>query len=159
MRRLGTILDATVWTYGPIAAISTTGPALAPGSCDDAVGGAITGQAWRAGVDIAAGTDAVAPWTDKWPDLFHEIDALVEKAGMTPAAAIRSATVIGARAAGQAHDMGSIEPGKLANMVVLARDPTTDCANLKSIVMTIKRGHAYERRRFLPLVAGDVTDQ
>ncbi|HEY0779021.1 MAG TPA: hypothetical protein VGD56_13710, partial [Gemmatirosa sp.] len=76
MARAGTILDATVWTYRLPTAGATTMPPLPPGSCDDVVGGAITGQAFRAGVPIAAGTDSVAPWTDPWPDLFHELDAL-----------------------------------------------------------------------------------
>jgi imidazolonepropionase-like amidohydrolase len=159
MARRGTILDATVWAYSADTAGSTTMPPLPPGSCDDTIGGAITGQAYRAGVPIDAGTDNVADWTDPWPDLFHELSALSGKAGMPNSAILQSATLIGARAAGQERDMGSIEPGKLANMVVLARDPLIDLSNLKSVVMTIKRGRIFERTAFVPLKEGDITDR
>jgi imidazolonepropionase-like amidohydrolase len=159
MVRRGTILDATLWTYSSDTSGSTTMPALPPGSCDDTVGGAITGQAFRAGVAIDAGTDNVADTTDPWPDLFHELIALSTKAGMPTGAILQSATLIGARAAGQEHDVGSIEAGKLANMVVLARNPLTDLNNLKSVVLTVKRGRPFERAAFVPLVEGDITDR
>jgi len=64
---------------------------------------------------------------------------------MKPADVLRSATLIGARAAGQQNDMGSIEPGKLANMVVLSANPLIDVRNLRSIVMTVKRGRRFVR--------------
>jgi len=158
MVRRGTILDATIWAYGPPPPGPSSAPPLTPGSCDDVVGGAITGQAYRAGVQIAAGTDNVAPWNDPWPDLFHELSDLIHRAGMSPAAALRSATEVSARAVGQYRDMGSIEPGKLANMVVLAEDPLATLDHLKSVVMTIKRGRVFERKDFVPLKDGDITD-
>lgn len=162
MVQRGVILDATVWTYKPEAPAPSAGPALtptlAPGSCDDVVGGAITAQAWRAGVSIAAGTDSVAPASDAWPELFHELSALVAQAGLTPAAALRSATVVNARAAGQERDMGSIEVGKLANLVVLTKNPLLGVDNLASVVTTIKRGHAFARGDFVPLQDADITD-
>ncbi len=158
MARAGTIVDATVWTFAIATAPPTVRTPLPPGSCDDAVGGAITGQAFRAGVPIAAGTDSVAPWTDPWPDLFHELDALATKAGMPASAVLSAATLVGARAVGQAQAMGGIEAGKLANFVVLARNPLDDLANLKSVVWTVKRGRRFERRAFVPLTPGDITD-
>jgi len=159
MARRGTILDATLWTYSADTAGSTTLPPLPPGSCDDTVGGAIAGQAYRAGVPIDAGTDNVADWTDAWPDLFHELAALSSKAGMPNSAVLQSATLIGARAAGQERETGSVEAGKLANLVVLARDPVADLKNLKSITMTMKRGRMFERAAFVPLTEGDITDR
>jgi imidazolonepropionase-like amidohydrolase len=159
MAKRGVILDATVWTYGaaPPSGASST-PPLTPGGCDDIVGGAITGQAYRAGVQISAGTDNVAPWTDPWPDLFHELSELAERAGMPPAAVLRSATLVGARAAGQERDMGSLEPGKLANMVVLSKNPLSSIDNLKTVVMTVKRGRVFLRDDFVPLREADITD-
>jgi imidazolonepropionase-like amidohydrolase len=151
MAQRGTILDATVWTYG-------TDARAGPPRCDAPLGGAITGQAYRAGVPVAAGTDKVMPATDRWPELLHELDALVVRAGMPVAAALHSATLINARAAGQERDMGSLEPGKLANMIVLTRNPLDGLENLKSIAMTVKRGRVYSRRELKPLVKGDVTD-
>ena len=159
MVRHGTILDATLWAYSADTASSTTMPPLPPGSCDDAVGGKITGQAYRAGVPIAAGTDFIGDWTDQWPDVFHELTALATKAGMPNDAILQSATLIGARAAGQQRDMGSIEPGKLANMVALARNPLVDLKNLRSVLMTVKRGRVFARSAFVPLTKGDITDR
>ena len=159
MVRRGTILDATLWAYSADTVDSTTSPPLPPGSCDDVVGGAITGQAFRAGVPIDAGTDNVAAWTDPWPDLFHELADLRREADMPVSSVLQSATLIAARATGQQRDMGSIEPGKLANMVILARDPLADLDNLKSVVMTVKRGRMFERSAFVPLHDGDITDR
>lgn len=159
MARRKTILDATIWTYKSDTAGSTTSPPTPSKTCDDTVGGAIAGQAYRAGVPIDAGTDNVADWTDPWPELFQELDALADKAGMPLSAVLRSATLIGARAAGQERDMGSIEPGKLANMVVLTSNPLTDLRNLKSVVMTVKRGRIFERRAFVPLQEHDISDR
>jgi len=163
MVRRGTILDATAWAYGADtgdpATLSSLTPPLLPGSCDDTVGGAITGQAYRAGVLIDAGTDNVADWTDPWPDLFHELAALSKSAKMPNGAILQSATLIGARAMGQEADMGSIEAGKLANMVILARDPLADLNNLKSVTVTFKRGRMFERTAFVPLVQGDISDR
>jgi imidazolonepropionase-like amidohydrolase len=96
-------------------------PPLPAGSCDDTVGGAITGQAYRAGVSIDIGTDNVADWTDPWPDLFHELAALASKARMPNSAILQCATLVGARAVGQERDVGTIEAGKLANLLVLAQ--------------------------------------
>lgn len=159
MVRRGTILDATLWTYSADTVGSTTLPPLPTGSCDDTVGGAIAGQAYRAGVQIDAGTDNVADWHDPWPDLLHEIADLSNKAGMPNRAVLQSATLIGARAAGQERDVGSIEAGKLANIVVLARDPLSDLANLKSVMMTMKRGRVFERSAFVRLREGDIDDR
>ena len=43
-------------------------------------------------------------------------------------------------------------------MVVLARNPLADLANLKSVIMTVKRGRAIQRKNFVPLVKNDITD-
>lgn len=161
MVRRDTILDATVWTYTPSSsdtAPSSSTPPLVQGGCDDIVGGAIAGQAFRAGVQISAGTDNVASWSDPWPDLFHELDDLHLKAGLSVAAVLHSATVVGARAAAQDRDMGTIEPGKLADLIILEHNPLDDLGNLKSLVMTVKRGREYPRKDFVPLTAADITD-
>ena len=44
--------------------------------------------------------------------------------------------------------MGTIAPGKLANMVILSRDPLADIANMRSVVLTVKRGRDYPRDDF-----------
>ena len=73
---------------------------------------------------------------------------LVEDGGLTPADAIRAATMHGARTIGREKDMGSIENGKLANLVILDRDPLSNIHNLRSIYMTVKNGVGYRRRAY-----------
>lgn len=160
----GVVLDATVAAYGatslpPSSASAGSGsPSTTHRGCDDAVGAAITGQAYRAGVPISAGTDFVAPASEPWPELFREMSVLAEMARMPPAAVLRSATVNAAHAAGRDEDMGTIEAGKLANMVVLSMNPLTSVEHLKSVVTTIKRGRAFQRDSFVPLQPEDIVD-
>jgi imidazolonepropionase-like amidohydrolase len=119
---------------------------------------ALTKQAWKAGVPITTGTDWVAPASDPWPTVEHEFASLV-KLGMSPAEVIHSATQVGAEAAGQAADMGTVAPGKLANLIVLTRNPLSDIENLKSLELTVKRGRVYPRADFKPLAKGDIGDE
>jgi hypothetical protein len=44
-------------------------------------------------------------------------------------------------------------------MVILARDPVADLSNLKSVVVTVKRGRVFQRTAFTPLTEGDITDR
>lgn len=159
MARRGTILDATVWTYDVLQTDTKSNPQVARHKCDGAIGGAITRQAYQAGVPISTGTDYFAPSNDRWPDVFHEFADLVRYAHMSPAAVLHAATVVGARTVGREADMGTISPGKLANMVVLTRNPLDSVENFKSVTMTVRRGRIYPRAEFKPLREGDVTDE
>jgi imidazolonepropionase-like amidohydrolase len=69
---------------------------------------------------------------------------------MRPIDVIRAATINGAAAAGQDKDMGSIDVGKLANMVVLSRNPIDDVTALRSVAMTVKRGRQFIRADYRP---------
>jgi imidazolonepropionase-like amidohydrolase len=159
MVRRGTILDATVWTYDVLQTDTKSNPQIARHRCDGPIGGAITRRAYEAGVQISTGTDYFASDSDRWPDVFHEFDDLARFAKMPAGAIIRSATLVGAKTVGHEADMGTIEPGKLANMVVLTRNPLASVDNLKSIEMTVRRGRIYLRSDFKPLRKGDVTDE
>ncbi len=77
--------------------------------------------------------------------------ALLVHAGMTPMDAIRAATAVAARTIGQQRDMGTLEPGKLANIAFLAKDPLADIANVKSVTLTVKRGREFPRSAFRPI--------
>jgi imidazolonepropionase-like amidohydrolase len=158
MAKRGTILDATVWTYSAIQNDPKSNPKIARHKCDGELGATIARQAFLAGVPISTGTDNAAQWDDPWPDLFHELDWLSNHAHIPTVALLRSATLVGARAAGQERNMGTITPGKLANMVVLARNPLDSVTNLKSVVFTIKRGRIFLRKEFVPLKHGDIVD-
>jgi rhodanese-related sulfurtransferase len=87
----------------------------------------------RAGVSIVAGTDGpgigrLVPGIG----LHHELGILVE-CGLRPMQALRAATIDAARAMRKDNDLGSIEPGKLADLVVLDADPLSDIRNTTRI--------------------------
>ena len=75
---------------------------------------------------------------------------------MTPMEALRSATVISAMTIGQEKEMGTIEPGKLANLVFLSADPLQDIAALRTVTLTVKRGVQYPRSNYRPLTDDEV---
>jgi imidazolonepropionase-like amidohydrolase len=64
--------------------------------------------------------------------------------GMTPMQALQSATLSGARYLGMDKDLGSIEPGKLADLVVLDRNPLADIRNSDSVAMVMANGRLYD---------------
>ena len=92
------------------------------------------GRLYRAGVPIVAGTDAIPGFT-----LQAEL-ALYVQAGMTPAQALQIATRNGARYTGTSRDRGSVTPGKLADLVLLDGDPTTDIENIRKVALVITQG-------------------
>ena len=95
------------------------------------------GRLYRAGVPLVAGTDDVAGFT-----LQREL-ALYVQAGLTPAQSLQVATWNGAQYAGVLADRGSIEPGKLADVVLIDGDPTADIAALRRVALVIKGNRAY----------------
>jgi len=112
----------------------------------------------RAGCTVTPGTDsywAAAPELSRTPkpiDADHgigtilAIEGLVEL-GMTPAQAIVAATRNGAIAARGSKDFGTIESGKLADLVVLTADPLADIHNLQKVSAVYKEGRAIDRAR------------
>jgi imidazolonepropionase-like amidohydrolase len=143
MARQGTILDATLHVYREVEAGARKQGK--PPLCTMAFAGKLTNQAFRAGVQISSGTDGDAPNHDPWPSLFDEFNLLHDLAGLPPMAVIEAATRTGARAIAAESEMGTITPGKLANMVVLRANPLADVRNMRTVVMTVKRGRAYLR--------------
>jgi imidazolonepropionase-like amidohydrolase len=93
----------------------------------------------RAGVPVVAGTDQAIPGYS----LHREIE-LYQKAGLTPMEALESATIVPARAVGLDRELGTIEAGKLADMLLVDADPLADVANLRKIDRVIARGRVFE---------------
>jgi len=85
--------------------------------------------------------------------ILEEMELLVARAGFTPLEAIRAATQIGAMTMAQGQNRGVIAPGHLADMIVLARDPTADIANIRSIQFTVKNGRRFDRNDYRPISA------
>src|SRR5262245_41816010 len=84
---------------------------------------------WDAGITVAMGTDAGNIGTLHGPSVFREM-ALMVQAGLTPAQVLATATVGGATMLGRERDLGSVEPGKLADLVILTDDPLASVENL-----------------------------
>lgn len=150
MLRRGTIIDATGSLFVKYSAERKADPKKKPLRCTGQAVVRLTRQAWKAGVPISTGTDYVAKYDQSWPEVHDELFFLARDVGMPPLEVIRSATLVGAQAAGQAADMGSVEVGKIANFVVLGADPLADIGNIRSIEMVVKRGRAYRRSDYRP---------
>jgi imidazolonepropionase-like amidohydrolase len=148
MARRGTILDATLHVYRGVEAAARQ--QHKPPLCTIALAAKLTNQAYRAGVAISTGTDGDAPLTEAFPSLFDELELLHDAAGLPPMAVLEAATLTGARAMGAGKDMGSIEVGKLANLVVLAKNPLENVRNFRAVVLTVKRGRQFPRGAVKP---------
>jgi imidazolonepropionase-like amidohydrolase len=105
----------------------------------------------RAGVDILTGTDA--PLRNSPPGFgMHEEMLLLVRGGMTPYEALRAATLAPARFLNATDSMGTVEKGKLADLVLLDADPLLDISNTRRITAVIANGRYYgsvERERLL----------
>jgi imidazolonepropionase-like amidohydrolase len=98
-------------------------------------------KALRKGVKIAFGTDAGGfPWTEV--NQAREFRYYVDY-GMTPMQAIRTATTTAAELLGWSDRIGSIEPGKFADIVAVAGDPLADIGELEHVAFVMKDGKIY----------------
>lgn len=148
MKTRGTILDATVYVYNSMWRVPNAQPRP---YCTLALAEKLAGEAHRAGVKISAGTDDPGSWDMAYPSLDDELELLVHKSGFTPLDAIAASARIGAMTIGEARDMGTVAPGKLANLVFLAKNPLDDIANIRSVTLTVKRGVPYRRADYRPI--------
>ena len=99
-------------------------------------------RAMKAGVKIAFGTDAGG--FDWKVNPAKEFSSMV-KFGMTPAQAIRSATVTAAELLGMQDSLGTIEPGKLADIVAVPGDPLADVTAMEKVDFVMKAGVVYRK--------------
>jgi len=96
----------------------------------------------EAGVLLLAATDVGVPLQVPGISLHVELERLVE-AGLSPLKALQTATINPARVLKMANSLGSIEPGKLADLVVLEANPLADIRNTQKIRSVVANGRLY----------------
>jgi len=97
----------------------------------------MVGRLHRAGVPLVAGTDSTAGFV-----LHRELELYVQ-AGIPPAEALRIATWNGARYTRTLERLGSITPGKLADLILVDGDPTQDISAIRQVALVLKEGQLY----------------
>jgi imidazolonepropionase-like amidohydrolase len=103
------------------------------------IGAANLARIAAAGVPIAMGTDAGNPLTLHGPSVHAELEAM-QASGLEPMAVVVAATANGARVLGREADLGTVEAGKIADLLVLAADPTVDVAAFRRLTHVVRAG-------------------
>lgn len=101
-----------------------------------------------AGINVAVGTDAGNIGTLHASSYYAELLAM-KQAGMTNTQILQSATINAAKGFGKQNEIGSIEKGKWANMVVLTKNPLDSISFINSIELVINRGQVIKRDSLL----------
>jgi imidazolonepropionase-like amidohydrolase len=99
-------------------------------------------RAYATGATIVVGTDAGSPLVFHGASMFSEMEAM-QAAGLSASDVIVMATRNGARAMGCSRDFGTLEAGKLADLLVLAEDPRRDVRAFRSLTHVMRRGKLY----------------
>jgi imidazolonepropionase-like amidohydrolase len=106
-------------------------------------------QLYDRGVFLTVGTDANNPWVPPGSSMHRELELLVD-AGIPPLAVLRMATRNGAEALGILDRVGTIEPGKQADLVLLAADPSSSISNTRNIVWVMQAGRRSRPSQLMP---------
>jgi len=99
----------------------------------------LVGGLHRAGVPIVAGTDVGVPGHT----LHRELELYV-RAGLTPLEAIQAATITPARVMKLEKEVGTIEPGKRADLIILDADPLDNISNIRKVSLVITQGRLFD---------------
>ncbi len=106
----------------------------------------LVGELNRAGVKIIAGTDVSNPYCFPGFSLHDELQLLVES-GLTPMQALQAATKNAAEFSKQLDVLGTVEVGKIADLVILDANPLIDIRNTTKISTVIFDGRVYSREK------------
>jgi imidazolonepropionase-like amidohydrolase len=104
----------------------------------------LVGAMQQAGVPILAGTDEMNPYCFPGFSLHDELALLVD-AGLSPREALRAATINPARFLGREKDLGNVQVGKLADLVLLDANPWDDIKNTAKIRAVVANGRLLDR--------------
>lgn len=104
----------------------------------------LTNDAYRAGVPVMLGTDANDSFVYPGASVHDELGELV-KAGLSPAEALRAATLSGATYLGRTSEFGTVQAGRFADLLLLDANPLSDIANSQSIHAVVMNGRVFDR--------------
>lgn len=114
----------------------------------------LIGLMHKQGILLLAGTDTPSPFVPPGASLHQELELLVQS-GLTPAEALAAATINVARVLKMENQLGKIEAGRLADMVVLSSNPLEDIRNTRKIAIVIRGGIALDPARLIRTVTQD----
>lgn len=134
MKTYNTVFDATLLTY------KKWGMQDSLMQYDYEIGRRITARAYKAGVRICAGTD-----DDQEEFVQKEMELLVNDAGFTPIDAIIASTLNSAELLHIDNKYGTITPGKIADLLVLDKNPLENITNIESVNLVIKGGRIFKK--------------
>ncbi len=107
----------------------------------------LTLEAFRHGARITLGGHSTVPFADRGEAPWRELELLVES-GLTPLQALAAATSTGAASLGRSSDLGTVAPGKLADLIVLERDPSADIRAIRSVSRVMVGGQWIDVSRY-----------
>jgi imidazolonepropionase-like amidohydrolase len=155
-QRLYDVLARTHPFVNPTLAVFEVGPgATREGAkLDPAVGvrgfdamKRLTREVARHGARITLGGHSTAPFAARGEAPWRELELMVD-AGLTPLEALTAATGTGAASLYRSRDLGTIETGKLADLVVLDRDPAADIRGIRSVSRVMVGGRWVNREAY-----------
>jgi imidazolonepropionase-like amidohydrolase len=111
-----------------------------------------------AGINVVAGTDAGNIGTQHAASFYTELQAM-QQAGMSNAQILKAATINAARGFGKEEETGSIEKGKLANMLLLPNNPLDSLHFINDIEYVMNRGKWIKRDSLLPVTPEIIAQQ
>jgi len=111
------------------------------------------GTMHKLGVPILAGTDLGNPFVFAGFSLHDELELFV-RSGLTPFQALQTATINPARYLGRENELGTIEKGKFADLILLDADPLADVRNTTNINAVILNGRLHDRKTLDALLSG-----
>ncbi len=112
----------------------------------------LTGELHKAGIPLLVGSDSLDPFVFPGESLHRELAELV-RAGLTPAEALGAATSGAAKFLGRENDLGTVETGKRADLVLLDGSPLENIANTQRIAGVACEGNYLDRAALDKLLA------